>query len=210
MSSQVSSDESYIQGCAFHDGFSPAIGVFGTAGLFVDDNVVHHTVGEGKTICRRSLTATSNPLGRVIESCLCVSVGIRIWGNNITLRRNLVMLTLWPGSYQNREEPFNFDWNAAIEVGLLKLQRETLGRFIFFNLLAIFSGQRGHKRCAATQHSGRIRKSRVSYRWWTVSRYDGGRCFNFYVCFNWQPYFSEYKKSVMRKKKNTFICRTGL
>ncbi|XP_075907773.1 fibrocystin-L-like [Nelusetta ayraudi] len=85
---EVSSDESYIQGCAFHDGFSPAIGVFGTAGLFVDDNVVHHTVGEG----------------------------IRIWGNNITLRRNLVMLTLWPGSYQNREEPFNFDWNAAIEV----------------------------------------------------------------------------------------------
>lgn len=54
MSSQVSSDESYIQGCAFHDGFSPAIGVFGTAGLFVDDNVIHHTVGEGKTI--RSLT----------------------------------------------------------------------------------------------------------------------------------------------------------
>lgn len=26
------------------------------------------------------------------------------------------MLTLWPGSYQDREEPFNFDWNAAIEV----------------------------------------------------------------------------------------------
>lgn len=59
---------------------------------------------------------------------LCAPAGIRIWGNNITLRRNLVMLTLWPGSYQNREEPFNFDWNAAIEVGLLKLQRETLGR----------------------------------------------------------------------------------
>ena len=42
--------------------------------------------------------------------------GIRIWGNKITLRRNLVMMTLWPGSYQDREEPFNFDWNAAIEV----------------------------------------------------------------------------------------------
>lgn len=45
---QVSTDESYIQGCSFHDGFSPAIGVFGTEGLHVDDNVVHHTVGEGK------------------------------------------------------------------------------------------------------------------------------------------------------------------
>lgn len=44
---KVSGNDSYIQGCAFHDGFSPAIGVFGTAGLSIDDNVVHHTVGEG-------------------------------------------------------------------------------------------------------------------------------------------------------------------
>ncbi|XP_038131411.1 PKHD1 like 1, tandem duplicate 1 isoform X2 [Cyprinodon tularosa] len=85
---EVSGNDSYIQGCAFHDGFSPAIGVFGTSGLNVDDNVIHHTVGEG----------------------------IRIWGDRITLRRNLVMMSLWPGSYQDREEPFNFDWNAAIEV----------------------------------------------------------------------------------------------
>uniref|UniRef100_A0A8C5AWE7 PKHD1 like 1, tandem duplicate 1 n=1 Tax=Gadus morhua TaxID=8049 RepID=A0A8C5AWE7_GADMO len=80
--------ESYLQGCAFHNGFSPAIGVFGTDGMFVDDNVVHHTVGEG----------------------------IRVWGNAVTVRRNLVTLTRWPGSYQDREEDFNYDWNAAIEV----------------------------------------------------------------------------------------------
>ncbi|XP_029369318.1 PKHD1 like 1, tandem duplicate 1 isoform X2 [Echeneis naucrates] len=85
---QVSGEDSYIQGCAFHDGFSPAIGVFGTEGLMVDDNVVHHTVGEG----------------------------IRIWGDKITVRRNLVMMSLWPGSYQDREEPFNYAWSAAIEV----------------------------------------------------------------------------------------------
>ncbi|XP_044027924.1 LOW QUALITY PROTEIN: PKHD1 like 1, tandem duplicate 1 [Siniperca chuatsi] len=85
---EVSGEDSYIQGCAFHEGFSPAIGVFETEGLNVDDNIVHHTVGEG----------------------------IRIWGNKITVRRNLVMMTLWPGSYQDREEPFNFAWNAAIEV----------------------------------------------------------------------------------------------
>ncbi|XP_024857831.1 fibrocystin-L isoform X2 [Kryptolebias marmoratus] len=85
---EVSGNDSYVQGCSFHDGFSPAIGVFGTAGLKVDDNVVHHTVGEG----------------------------IRVWGDRITLRRNLVVMTLWPGSYQNREESFNFEWNAAIEV----------------------------------------------------------------------------------------------
>ncbi|XP_068431576.1 PKHD1 like 1, tandem duplicate 1 [Clinocottus analis] len=85
---KVSENDTYIQGCAFHDGFSPAIGVFGTEGLSVDDNVVHHTVGEG----------------------------IRIWGDKIKVRRNLVMMTLWPGSYQDRKEDFNFDWNAAIEV----------------------------------------------------------------------------------------------
>ncbi|KAM9385916.1 fibrocystin-L-like isoform 2-T2 [Pholidichthys leucotaenia] len=85
---EVIAEESYVQGCSFHDGFSPAIGVFGTNGLNVDNNVIHHTVGEG----------------------------IRIWGNNITLRWNLVMMSLWPGSYQDREEPFNFNWNAAIEV----------------------------------------------------------------------------------------------
>ncbi|CAG5956366.1 unnamed protein product [Menidia menidia] len=85
---QVPAGESDIQGCAFHDGFSPAIGVFGTEGLHISDNVVHHTVGEG----------------------------IRIRGSRTTLSRNLVMMSLWPGSYQDREEPFNFDWNAAIEV----------------------------------------------------------------------------------------------
>ncbi|XP_051729222.1 fibrocystin-L-like [Ctenopharyngodon idella] len=80
--------ESYIKGCAFHDGFAPAIGVFGTDGLSIDDNVIHHTVGEG----------------------------IRVWGDSNVIRRNLVTLTLWPGSYNGREEGFNFEWNAAIEV----------------------------------------------------------------------------------------------
>ncbi|XP_062266639.1 PKHD1 like 1, tandem duplicate 1 [Platichthys flesus] len=85
---KVTGNESYIQGCAFHDGFSPAIGVFGTEEMNVDDNIVHHTVGEG----------------------------IRIWGNKIKVRRNLVTMSLWPGSYQDREEPYNYEWSAAIEV----------------------------------------------------------------------------------------------
>uniref|UniRef100_A0A672GVH9 Polycystic kidney and hepatic disease 1 (autosomal recessive)-like 1 n=1 Tax=Salarias fasciatus TaxID=181472 RepID=A0A672GVH9_SALFA len=82
------SGDTYIQGCGIHDGFSPAIGVFGTHNLKIDQNVVHRTVGEA----------------------------IRIWGDNVTVRRNLLMLAQWPGSYQDREEPFNFDWNAALEV----------------------------------------------------------------------------------------------
>ncbi|XP_061122944.1 PKHD1 like 1, tandem duplicate 1 [Syngnathus typhle] len=81
-------NDSYIQGCSFHDGFSPAIGVFGSDDLAIDDNVIHHTVGDG----------------------------IRVWGNRIILRRNLVIMTLWPGSYQDRREEFNFDWSAAFKV----------------------------------------------------------------------------------------------
>ncbi|XP_053349466.1 PKHD1 like 1, tandem duplicate 1 [Clarias gariepinus] len=86
----VGQNDSYLQGCAFHHGFSPAIGIFGTDGLSVDDNVIHHTVGEG----------------------------IRVWGNNITVRRNLVMLTLWPGSYNGRQEAANTNWPAAIEANM--------------------------------------------------------------------------------------------
>ncbi|XP_057684607.1 fibrocystin-L-like [Corythoichthys intestinalis] len=81
-------NDSHIQGCSFHDGFSPAIGVFRTNDLNIEDNVIHHTVGEG----------------------------IRVMGKRIRLMRNLVTMTLWPGSYQGREEEFNFDWPASFKV----------------------------------------------------------------------------------------------
>lgn len=42
--------------------------------------------------------------------------GIRVWGSDNLIRRNLVTMTLWPGSYQGREETFNYDWTASIEV----------------------------------------------------------------------------------------------
>uniref|UniRef100_A0A4W4EJY7 Polycystic kidney and hepatic disease 1 (autosomal recessive)-like 1 n=1 Tax=Electrophorus electricus TaxID=8005 RepID=A0A4W4EJY7_ELEEL len=74
-------NESYLKGCAFHHGFAPAVGIFGTHGLNVDDNIIHHTVGEGIFL----------------------------------IRRNLVTMTLWPGSYNGRQDTFNFNWNAAIE-----------------------------------------------------------------------------------------------
>eukprot|EP00062_Callorhinchus_milii_P017054 gi/632969110/ref/XP_007900907.1/ PREDICTED: LOW QUALITY PROTEIN: fibrocystin-L [Callorhinchus milii] len=64
-------DASYIRGCAFHHGFAPAIGVFGTDGLDVDDNIIHHTLGDG----------------------------IRLWGNRNRVRRNLVCLAMWSTSY---------------------------------------------------------------------------------------------------------------
>ncbi|KAM9050154.1 fibrocystin-L [Megaptera novaeangliae] len=79
---------SYIQGCAFHSGFSPAVGVFGTDGLDIDDNVIHFTVGEG----------------------------IRIWGDANRVRGNLVTLSVWPGTYQNRKDLSSTLWHAAIEI----------------------------------------------------------------------------------------------
>ncbi|CAJ0921017.1 unnamed protein product, partial [Ranitomeya imitator] len=85
---EVPSNESYVKGCAFHNGFSPAIGVFYTNGLNIDDNVIHFTVGEG----------------------------IRVWGERINIRRNLVALAVWPGTYQDREEVNNILWHAGIDI----------------------------------------------------------------------------------------------
>ncbi|XP_078542272.1 fibrocystin-L-like [Lissotriton helveticus] len=86
---EVQPNESYVQGCAFHNGFSPAIGVFGTNGLNVDDNIIHFTVGEG----------------------------IRLWGQRNKARRNLVTLAVWPSTYQDRKEiNNNWLWHAGIEV----------------------------------------------------------------------------------------------
>ncbi|XP_018426208.1 PREDICTED: fibrocystin-L [Nanorana parkeri] len=85
---EVSSNESYVKGCAFHNGFSPAIGVFYTNGLDVHDNVIHFTVGEG----------------------------IRVMGERVNVRGNLVALAVWPGTYQDREEVNNILWHAGIEI----------------------------------------------------------------------------------------------
>uniref|UniRef100_A0A8I3NP46 Fibrocystin-L n=1 Tax=Canis lupus familiaris TaxID=9615 RepID=A0A8I3NP46_CANLF len=79
---------SYIRGCAFHNGFSPAIGVFGTDGLDIDNNIIHFTVGEG----------------------------IRIWGDANRVRGNLVVLSVWPGTYQNKKDLSSTLWHAAIEI----------------------------------------------------------------------------------------------
>ncbi|XP_040289774.1 fibrocystin-L-like [Bufo bufo] len=85
---EVLSNESYVKGCAFHDGFSPAIGVFYTNGLDIDDNVIHFTVGEG----------------------------IRVWGERVNIRGNLVTLAVWPGTYQDFEDVTYILWHAGIEI----------------------------------------------------------------------------------------------
>ncbi|CAH1788932.1 unnamed protein product [Owenia fusiformis] len=80
---------SFVNSCTFHHGFSSAIGVFGTDGLVVSDNVIYHTVGAGM---------------KIGDS----------FGNE--LRGNFLALLIWPGSYQERYEPFNFIWDGSIEV----------------------------------------------------------------------------------------------
>ncbi|XP_075126263.1 fibrocystin-L-like [Leptodactylus fuscus] len=70
---EVLSNESYVKGCAFHNGFSPAIGVFYTNGLSIENNVIFFTVGEG----------------------------IRVWGERVNVSGNLVAFTVWSGPSEN-------------------------------------------------------------------------------------------------------------
>ena len=50
---------SYVRDNTFHDGFSPAVGVFAVDNLEVSGNVIHHTVGKGD--CRHD-----NPYASVV------------------------------------------------------------------------------------------------------------------------------------------------
>ncbi|XP_035687262.1 fibrocystin-L-like [Branchiostoma floridae] len=79
--------KSYIRKNTFHSGFSPAIGVFGTQNMDVEDNVIHHTVGPA----------------------------MRIWGVDNKVRRNLAMLLIWPDGYQDRGED-SPEWTPAFDM----------------------------------------------------------------------------------------------
>ncbi|XP_068094025.1 fibrocystin-L-like [Hyperolius riggenbachi] len=83
----VSSNESYVRGCAIHNGFAPAIGVFSSNGLDIDDNIVYFSVGQG----------------------------IRVTGDSVNVRRNLVALAAWPRTYQGLQ-PTDSLWHAGIQI----------------------------------------------------------------------------------------------
>ncbi|XP_072177767.1 fibrocystin-L-like [Diadema setosum] len=79
---------SYVRGCSFHHGFSPAIGVFASDFILIEDNIIHHTVGSGI----------------VVES------------EGVELIHNLVTLSIAPATYQDRFEKENLFWDGGIHI----------------------------------------------------------------------------------------------
>lgn len=79
---------SYVRECSFHDGFSTAVGVFGTDGMSVTDTVIHSTVGPS----------------------------IIVEGTGHVVQRNLASLSQFIGTYRERDEPFNALWTANYEI----------------------------------------------------------------------------------------------
>ena len=81
-------ETSYIKECSFHDGYNTAIGLFGTDGLEITDNIVHGTVGPSMIIT----------------------------GADHMVLRNLASQSQFIGTYRDRDEPFNALWTANYEI----------------------------------------------------------------------------------------------
>ena len=55
----------------------------------------------------------------MVVSCTAasyISVAIEVQGKRSRVTMNLVTLCIWPGTYNDREEPSTFDWTAGIDV----------------------------------------------------------------------------------------------
>ncbi|KAI8520669.1 hypothetical protein Bbelb_004230 [Branchiostoma belcheri] len=79
---------SFIDNSVIHDAYAPGIGIYGTNNLNVSNNVIHHSVGQG-----------------------IIAEGV---GNALT--DNLVVLSIFPGTYQDRFEASSDKWQGAVEV----------------------------------------------------------------------------------------------
>lgn len=84
----VDGNTSYVRGNSIHDGFSTAIGVFGTNSLAIENNVIHRTVG----------------------------ASIQVTGKNNRLIDNLVVYLISSHTYKGRHEKYALKWPGAIEV----------------------------------------------------------------------------------------------
>ena len=84
----ISNYSTYVQNSSFHDGYNTAIGVFGTRGLLLDNNVIHSTVG----------------------------TSVWVTGSHHIVNQNLASLAIFLGTYKGRNEPLNSLWTANYEV----------------------------------------------------------------------------------------------
>jgi hypothetical protein len=80
----------YVRNCAFHHGFSVAIGVDGSATIPIEYNVIHHTL----------------------------DMGISIRGHSNIIRYNLVALNYWACTFVPWEAPYTSDYWGAIDMHL--------------------------------------------------------------------------------------------
>ncbi|KAH9512878.1 Fibrocystin-L [Bulinus truncatus] len=78
---------SYVKKSSFYCGFNTAVGVFSVNNLEINENIVHHTVG----------------------------AGIRTEAAMTEITNNLITLIIWPGTYQDRQEELNTNFEGAIE-----------------------------------------------------------------------------------------------
>ena len=85
---EIVNSTSYVRKSSFHDGYNTAIGAFGVSGLSLEDNVIHNQVGHS------------------------------VWmeGAGHVLRNNLAGVALFPGLFQDADQPQNIEQTANFEL----------------------------------------------------------------------------------------------
>ena len=81
-------ETTYIKRSSIHDGYNSGIGVFGSSGVIISDNVIHRTVGPSV----------------VLE------------GSDHILTSTMATVALFPGTYQGLDDPQNFEWTANFKL----------------------------------------------------------------------------------------------
>jgi hypothetical protein len=81
---------SYLKNCAFHNGFSGAVGIRNSASLPIYNNIIHHTL----------------------------DFAIRVEGHSNIVKKNLVVLNVWSPTYLVNDAPFEIQFWGAIDIRL--------------------------------------------------------------------------------------------
>ena len=79
---------SSVSKCSFHNGFAPALGVFGTDSLKLEGNVMYRTVGSAMVV----------------------------WGDKNEMINNLMVANVWASTLNGRREA-NSKMEGAVEIG---------------------------------------------------------------------------------------------